>query len=201
MPITSLDIIVLVLMLLSAMLAMVRGFVREVLSIASWGIAAYGAVMAYLTFKDDVRAQLQPDIMADGILIVGSFLLVLIIVSFITMKISDFILDSKVGVLDRTLGFIFGAARGLLLVVVAMLFFNWLAPSVEDQPRWIVEAKSKPLIDNLGKEIMDLLPNNAEEIIEDLKDKAKGGKKSAGEAGGYSNTQTQGMKQLLETVQ
>ena len=54
----------------------------------------------------------------------GIFFVTLIIVSFITLKIADFIIDSRIGALDRVLGFIFGAVRGLLLVVVAMLFFN-----------------------------------------------------------------------------
>ena len=45
------------------------------------------------------------------------------------MRIADFIIDSRIGALDRTLGFLFGAARGILLVVVAMLFFNWLVPA------------------------------------------------------------------------
>ena len=54
------------------------------------------------------------------------FVVALIIVTLITMKIADFIIDSRVGALDRTLGFLFGAARGILVVAVAMLFFNWL---------------------------------------------------------------------------
>ncbi len=44
----------------------------------------------------------------------------------ITVRISDMILDSRVGALDRTLGFLFGLGRGLLIVVVAFVFFNWL---------------------------------------------------------------------------
>lgn len=42
------------------------------------------------------------------------------------MKIADFIIDSRVGALDRTLGFLYGAARGVLIVAVGLLFFNWL---------------------------------------------------------------------------
>ena len=46
--------------------------------------------------------------------------------------------DSRVGALDRTLGFVFGAARGILLVVVAMLFFNWLVAAPQ-QPDWVAD--------------------------------------------------------------
>ena len=49
---------------------------------------------------------------------------------------SDAILDSKIGALDRTLGFVFGAARGFLLAVVAFAIFNWLV-SDKQQPEWV----------------------------------------------------------------
>ncbi len=54
------------------------------------------------------------------------FLGTLIVVSFVTVKLSDLILDSKIGALDRTLGFLFGAARGLLIAVIAFVFFDRL---------------------------------------------------------------------------
>ena len=128
MPITLLDLIVIGVMLISALLAMVRGFTREVLSIAAWVAAAAAAlflhpyVLPYLTpyIKNGTVAQLA----AGG----AVFIVVLIVVSFITIRISDMILDSRIGAIDRTLGFVFGAARGLLLAIVAFLFFAWLVP-------------------------------------------------------------------------
>ena len=78
-------------------------------------------------------------------------------------SIADFIIDSRIGALDRTLGFLFGAARGVLLVVVAMLFFNWLV--TENQPSWISQAKSKPMIDSLGAKLISLLPEDPESTI------------------------------------
>ena len=59
----------------------------------------------------------------------GVFLITLLIVSIITVRISDMILDSRIGALDRTLGFLFGLGRGLIIVVVAFLFFAWLVPA------------------------------------------------------------------------
>ena len=51
--------------------------------------------------------------------------------SIITVRISDMMLDSRVGALDRTLGFLFGLGRGLIIVVVAFLFFAWLVPDAQ----------------------------------------------------------------------
>jgi membrane protein required for colicin V production len=163
MPITLLDGILLGITLVSAVLAMVRGFSREVLSVVSWAAAA---AAAYLFYKP-VIPFLTPYISNDTIAQIAAaglvFVVTLIVVSVITMKIADFIIDSRIGALDRTLGFLFGAARGILLVVVAMLFFNWLVP--ENQPSWVGQAKSKPMIDQLGTKLIGLLPEDPESTI------------------------------------
>ena len=110
----------------------------------------------------------------------GIFVVTLIIVSVITMKIADFIVDSKIGPLDRTLGFVFGAARGALLVVVGLLFFNWLMP--ENQPGWVANAKSKPVLESIGEGLVQLLPDDPEKsIIERLKPKDGAGDEGEGE--------------------
>ena len=79
--------------------------------------------------------------MATGAVIGGVFLVTLLIVSIITVRISDMILDSRIGALDRTLGFLFGLGRGLIIVVVAFLFFAWLVPAASS-PTGSSNAKS-----------------------------------------------------------
>jgi membrane protein required for colicin V production len=166
MPITILDGIVIGVALFSAVLAMVRGFSREVLSVASWVGAAAAAYFLYPVLVPYAKDYTTSDTVA----MVGSaaavFLVALIVISFITMRIADFIIDSRIGALDRTLGFLFGAARGILLVVVAMLFFNWLV-APQQQPSWVTTAKSKPLLDNLGSRLVALLPEDADATIID----------------------------------
>ena len=91
-------------MLISAFLAMLRGLTREMLSIMSWALAALAALFVYPLYRDTLKTLIQPDILADGVLIVTVFVIVLIIVSLITVRLSDRVLDSRVGALDRTLG-------------------------------------------------------------------------------------------------
>jgi membrane protein required for colicin V production len=90
------------------------------------------------------------------------FFIALIVASYITTKISDFVIDSRVGALDRGLGFLFGAARGLLLLVIALLFFSWL---VQAPPSWVANARSKPLLTNLGDKLMAALPDDVEAAL------------------------------------
>lgn len=159
MPVTLLDGILLGITLVSAVLAMIRGFSREVLSVASWAAAALAALFFYKQATPLVQPYVDSEIVAQAAAAGGIFLITLIIVSLITMKIADFIIDSRVGALDRTLGFVFGAARGILLVVVAISFFNWLVGT--NQPAWISEAKSKPLLDSLSGRLLAILPEDA----------------------------------------
>lgn len=168
-PFTALDVIVFVIVLLSGILAMLRGFTREVLSILSWVVALGAAAFAYL--NADLRGQahelIQPDWLADAVLVGATFIIVLIVISFITVRLTDFILDSRVGAIDRTLGLLFGVARGLVLVAVAYLFFAWLVPT-EQQPQWVRNAQATPYMESSREILLSLLPEDPTDLIEQL---------------------------------
>jgi membrane protein required for colicin V production len=164
MPITLLDFILIGVMLVSAVLAMVRGFMREVLSIAAWIIAAGATLYAYGKLLPFAKTYFNNDYVATGVVVGGTFLLTLIVVSIITVKFSDMILDSRVGALDRSLGFLFGLGRGLIIVVVAFLFFAWLVPP-RTQPSWVANAKSKVVLQSTGDWLMSMLPDDPENTI------------------------------------
>jgi len=153
-----LDIFLIAVMLISGMLAMVRGLIREVLSIAGWAAAAGAALYAYAKLLPAAKAYFNNDYVAIGVTTAGAFLGTLIIVSVITVRISDKILDSRIGALDRTLGFLFGLARGLIIVVVAFVFFDWLVPP-KSQPTWITNAKSLIVLKKVGEDIMSMSPD------------------------------------------
>ncbi len=107
--------------------------------------------------------------LALGVTVAGIFFVTLLIVSIIAMRISDFVLDSRAGPIDRTLGFVFGVARGLLLVIIAVLFLNFFIAQ-DKQPEWIATAKSKPWLDSLGQELMNRLPEDPEaEMMQNLR--------------------------------
>jgi len=146
---------------------MVRGFMREILSIASWAAAAGVTLYFQKSLLPIAKQQFTNDYVATGVVIGGLFLGTLLIVSIITIKISDTILDSRIGALDRTLGFLFGLGRGLVIVVVAFMFLTWLVPGPR-QPEWVAKAKSKVVLQSTGDWLVAQLPDNLDSIASKL---------------------------------
>ena len=158
MPITILDLVLLGVMLISGLLAMVRGFMREILSIAAWVIAAVATLYAYSRLLPFAKTYFNNDIIAAAAVIGGTFLGTLLIVSIITVRFSDMVLDSRVGALDRTLGFLFGLARGFVIVVVAYAFFDWLVLP-KAQPKWMTDAKSLQMLQTTRDWMISVSPD------------------------------------------
>lgn len=163
---TAFDIGVGILVLISALLATTRGLTREVLSLATWaGAAAFAAYMFF--YQPQIAQEFVADELWAGVATaVVSFLLALIVLHLLTMRIGDMITDSKLGPLDRTLGFVFGALRGILIAVVVVIFGVWLLGA--NIPEWAAEAQTLPTLQSLGDGLIGLLPENLEEQVNDV---------------------------------
>ncbi|MCW5715625.1 MAG: CvpA family protein [Bauldia sp.] len=165
MSLTLFDAIVVVVILISALLAMVRGFVREVLSITSWVIAGVAAYFLYSPLLNVIYpSPIADETIATIIAVAVVFVIVLIIATYITVKAADFVIDSRIGAVDRLMGFVFGALRGLLLVVIAFVFFSWLVPASQ-QPLWIANAQTHPMLESLGESLIQVLPPDIEAAL------------------------------------
>ena len=161
-----LDLGILGIILVSALLSMMRGFTREVLAIGSWAAAAAAAYYFYPVVMPYATPYLPQGNRRSGRFRRRSvFFATLIVVSLFTVRLSDAILDSKIGALDRSLGFLFGAARGFLLGVVAFSIFNWLVAE-KQQPEWVKTAKTRPALIDTANCIIAMLPEDAASTIE-----------------------------------
>lgn len=154
-----LDLGLLVVILISALLAMLRGFTREVLAIASWIAAAAAGAYLYPYLLPYVKPYISKEPWGSIASATAIFFVALILVSIITVNLSDAVLDSKVGALDRSLGFLFGAARGFILCVIAFVFFTMLDPA-DKQPLWVKNARMRPLLQNVGDDMQAMLPHD-----------------------------------------
>lgn len=172
---TYLDAALLTICFISGLLAMYRGLAREVLSIISWIAAAGVGAWIFLTKQDlfgDIATQTGlPLPVARGVVALAAALIVLIIVHLITARISDAILDSRVGMIDRVLGFAFGVGRGLLIVTILYMFAAWFLcktpkkdlANVEgwcekgELAKWVEDSRSLPLLASFGGSLTSVL--------------------------------------------
>lgn len=157
---TLFDVIVIGVVLVSSALALLRGFTNEVLSIIAWVVGALAALWLFPYLTPVLREVISPAWLAAAISAVGIFIAAYAVTAALTSRWSDSLMDihERAGLLDRTLGFIFGLARGLLIVTVAYLFFAWLVPNPDDQPDWIRNAKTRPVIEDTAALLFSLAP-------------------------------------------
>lgn len=115
------DIAIVVILLVSALIGLFRGFIREMLSLASWVIAFYIA----WTFAPLGATYLEPYISQPPLRVVASFvgifIVVLIVVSIIAYLVYKLFALAGIKGVDRSLGFLFGVARGVVLIAVLIL--------------------------------------------------------------------------------
>jgi membrane protein required for colicin V production len=169
---TAFDVGVGILVLISALLATARGLTREVLSLATWAGAAVLAWWMYQYHPEIAQAYIKEEIVANIATVIVTFILALIVLHLVTMRIADFVVDSKIGPLDRTLGFIFGALRGILIAVVVVIFGNWLLNNTLSE--WTEDSKSMPMLTQFGDGLIALLPDDLESQINDILQRSQG---------------------------
>jgi membrane protein required for colicin V production len=101
------------------------------------------------------------------------------------MRIADFVVDSRIGPLDRTLGFVFGVLRGIVIAVVVVIFGLYLftnkpplpgeTPDYSQLPEWAAQSKSLPFLGNLGEDLIAALPPDLVQQVDNAFKHGKGG--------------------------
>jgi membrane protein required for colicin V production len=163
---TAFDVGIGVLVLISAILATARGLTREVLSLATWAGSAAIAIYMWQYHPEIARQYIAEQVVADIATVVVTFIVALIVLHLLTMRIADFVVDSKVGPLDRTLGFVFGVLRGLLIAIVVTIFGTWLLGS--NLPPWARDSQSLPHLTNMGNSLISMLPPELEQQVTEI---------------------------------
>ena len=163
---TLVDGAVALLILVSGILAYARGFVREVLSIGGWILAAVVAfifapnalplIQEVPYLGDFIGESCELGIMAS---FAGVFAVALIVISLFTPLFSTAVQRSVIGGVDAGLGFLFGVARGVLLVVVAFIAYDRVVGS-EPVPM-VADSRSAQVFAHLQGEVEAQIPSDA----------------------------------------
>lgn len=165
MEITWLDVLAGVIIVASAAYAAWKGLLRETLSIFAWALAAYAALVFGRWLHNALGESVSPPWLNYALSYGGIFLIVLVPLSFLSYRFSESVQKSPVGPVDRTLGFVFGVGRGLVLVALPYIAFTMLVP-VKDQPGWVANAATLPLIQRTSDVLLSLVPGEKQAIAE-----------------------------------
>ena len=171
MAFTITDAVVLLIVLISAFLAYSRGLTREVLAIGGWVVAALAAfyfapmveplVREIPVVGDFLRSSCTLSALAS---FVAMFALALMLLAIFTPLVSGVVRDGILGPIDRALGFIFGAARGLVLVAVLFMLYDLVAPA-DQRLADIDNARSVALIGDTAEMLKANAPTEMPEWL------------------------------------
>jgi membrane protein required for colicin V production len=155
---SPIDLLVVLVILASMGYAIWRGFVSETLGIVAWAAAAF----ASLYFGPWVARLAHSLIQTLWIATVVGYALVFVVlfipIQFASYRFSEGVKRSPVGPLDRVLGATFGIVRGLAILGIAYLVFTAFVP-IRNQPRWLTEARTLPLIQSSAEVLLALIPD------------------------------------------
>ncbi len=156
------DVGLVAVLIISGVLAFVRGFIQEVLSIGAWIGAIVATIFGLPHVKPIAREFIPHTLLADVVAGGAIFLVTLVFLSIFTNMLSSRVKGSALNALDRSLGFVFGLLRGAVLVCLLFIGVQWLVKP-DQQPDWLRNARSLPLVVWGADQLRALVPSNAQD--------------------------------------
>ena len=166
---TGFDIAVLLLVGMGAIAGFLRGFVQEILSLASWIVALVAIRYLHTPLSLALESQVGTS-SGSAVLALALLLLVPYVgVKLVAKRAGTFTRGSVLGPIDRVLGFGFGAVKGIIIVVLA---FSVLALGYDTvwgpdgRPGWITQARAYSFIDASSRELVRMIDQRRRDMIE-----------------------------------
>ncbi len=165
----NLDVIILIVVAVSALIALNRGLVKEVLSIVGWVLATAAIIYLLPPLLPFAKKFISSGILAGIITALFIFVTFFIIWIYSTSQIIGKIRTSKLNGLDRMLGLFFGVMRAFLLVILFNIMVSWIIPE-DKQSEILQESKYYQLAGSFAKPLEEMIP---QETLDLIKEKTK----------------------------
>ncbi len=168
------DLVILSIILISAFFAFFRGISLELLSISGWILSFLGAYKYGNNFVNFFNKFINNILISTGLSYFIFFIIIFIIFSFITKKLSIYVKESYVGILDKSLGFFFGILRGYILVGLCFFGFDYFYQGKKLD--FIDNSKIVPIIKITNNTILKLMKIDSkysQKLSEEVKRKSE----------------------------
>ncbi len=158
------DIFILIIVLTSCIVATFRGFIKETFSIASWIFSLFVAYKLFEKFKLELVEYISQKIVVDVIAFSFPFLTTLFFSHLISKWLSPKFDFSEILFLDKVFGFLFGALRGALIVILFYLAFIYLIGKEKKLPDLILEAYTYQYLKNTTDALSEYFGEQVEPV-------------------------------------
>jgi membrane protein required for colicin V production len=152
------DIIVLVVIGLSALIAFSNGFVNVVLWILSWVGAVVATVYFFPFARPIAERYIAEPLIANVVTAVAIFIVALIVCAVLNQIISRAVRGSAIGAIDRSLGLLLGLVIGAVIVCGGYMLMVWAIPDERDRPQSVAEAKTLPMVQKGADMLKNMVP-------------------------------------------
>lgn len=160
---TGFDVVVLLVIIISLLMALSRGLFREFISIAALVIGGIAALITFGQFRFAAQDFIQPAWLADGALGLGAFFLTYLLVVFLLRGVAKTLRGKTPGLFDRLLGASFGAFRGLIIMSLFVMIPTASyreGQSAQDFKKHVLENQQ-----NLPDDILDKAPKDIQDWL------------------------------------
>ena len=170
--ITTIDWLIIAVVILSTLLSLKRGFVKEVLSLLTWVIAFVVAVKFSNQMQVLLVEQVQNDQIRYIVAFISLFIATLIVGALVSFLLSSLIQVTGLSSTDRVLGMLFGFARGSLIVIAFVALLS-LSPAIEQSEFWKT-SQLIPQLSQLNEWTRDMVGKSSNLMDSALIDRALG---------------------------
>ncbi len=159
LSVSFLDVLIVLIIIVSAGYAAWRGFLWETLTIFAWVAAAFACLYFGPYLIPLTRSMVDQPWLASLLAYAGVFLAVFIPLAFMSHRFSESVKHSPIGPLDRAAGIAFGVIRGLVVVGLAYLLFTYFVP-IRQHPLWLREARLLPVVQSTAEVLLSVVPDH-----------------------------------------
>jgi membrane protein required for colicin V production len=171
LSLTTADVVIIIVIAISAAFAMVRGLIHETFGILAWIVGGYAALRLTPVVEPLLHNAIKPPWLETVAVGIAIFLLTFVPLAILSGRLSAKVKSSMASSVDRLLGLVFGVARGLAIVGLAYIAFSALVP-VKEHPQTLTKARLFPLIRTTAEVLRSLAPEDIKALESESKQSA-----------------------------